>query len=163
MSRKLLVNVITGLLILLFSYAAVSKLLSYQLFILQLSKSPFTSSHAHLISWLVPLGETIVVLLLIGKKTRTTGLYSALFLMTLFTGYIYALLHYSYYIPCSCGGIIAHLSWNQHLYFNLIFTAIALAGALLDVQARIPQTRINGYENEFSRKKGMKLNTLRKK
>ncbi|MBS1533110.1 MAG: hypothetical protein JSU01_22615 [Bacteroidetes bacterium] len=134
MSRKLIVDFITGLLILLFSYAAVSKLLTYRLFIFQLSKSPFTSSQAHLISWLVPSAELLIVMLLVVKRTRTIGLYGALFLMALFTAYIYALLHFSYYVPCSCGGVIARLSWNQHLVFNLLFTSIALVGALLDVR-----------------------------
>jgi len=31
-------------------------------------------------------------------------------------------------IPCSCGGIIAKLSWGQHLVFNLIFLGLALIG-----------------------------------
>jgi hypothetical protein len=48
--------------------------------------------------------------------------------MTLFTIYIFILTHYSEYVPCSCGGVLQKMSWNQHQIFNMVFTGLALLG-----------------------------------
>jgi len=132
MSRKVIVEIISGLLILLFVYAAISKLLDYNTFKFQLGRSPYVTGIAGFVAWALPVGELIVASLLIIKRTKLFGLYASFFLMLLFTGYIYAMLHFSYYIPCSCGGILSKMSWNQHLIFNVVFTCLALSAILLD-------------------------------
>src|SRR5262245_13181963 len=106
MKRNLIIEIISSLLILLFVYTAISKLLDYDTFKVQLGKSPFINSFAGIVAWALPAGEIIVALALAFKKTRLLGLYVSLFLMTMFTAYIYAMLHYSYYLPCSCGGVL---------------------------------------------------------
>ena len=126
-----ILEIISFLLVLLFMYAAVSKLLDYQVFKTQLSKSPFISSFANLVSWSLPVGEIIVGLTLTYRRTRLFGLYCSLFLMTMFTAYIFAMLHYSYYIPCSCGGILSKMDWTAHLWFNAGFVVLIIAGLLL--------------------------------
>lgn len=125
-SRNAIVEIISSLLILLFMYAAVSKLLDYQTFKVQLSKSPFITQFAEVTAWALPVGEILVGLALTSKKTRLIGLYASLLLMTMFTTYIYAMINYSYYIPCSCGGILSKLGWEEHLWFNLGFTLICI-------------------------------------
>nr|WP_276834881.1 MauE/DoxX family redox-associated membrane protein [Chryseobacterium cucumeris] len=57
------------------------------------------------------------------------GLIGSFVLMLIFTGYIALLLSKSKNLPCSCGGILEKMSWNQHLYFNIgcvTLSAIAL-------------------------------------
>src|SRR5690606_36348213 len=77
----------------------------------------------------------VIAFLLVVGRTRLLGLYASFFLMTLFSGYIYAMLHFSYYAPCSCGGILKLFgldeSWNDHLVFNIVFTLLAAVGILL--------------------------------
>src|SRR6185312_13084594 len=109
MSRKLLIEVIASLLILLFIYAAISKLIDYEEFKIQLSKSPFINQFANSVAWSLPVGEIVVGISLSFYKTRIIGLYASLFLLTMFSGYIYTMLNYSYYIPCSCGGILSRM------------------------------------------------------
>lgn len=138
--RKIISEAACLLLILLFGYAAVSKLAAHSTFTLQLSQSPFIESYAPLLTWAVPGTELLAVVLLIFKRTKLDGLYLSLFLMTAFTAYIYAMLHYSYYIPCSCGGVLALLSWKAHLGVNVYFTALAIAGILAEA---LPRTRTN--------------------
>lgn len=130
--RTILVEIIATLLISLFVYTGVSKLADYSTFSLQLSKSPFISPLVKLVAWEIPTIELIAAFLLAIKNTKLLGLYISLFLMTLFTAYIYAMLHYSYYIPCSCGGILSAMNWDQHLVFNAVFTIICIAGILLE-------------------------------
>jgi hypothetical protein len=79
----------------------------------------------------LPAGELAIALALVIKRVRLIGLYASYFLMLLFTGYIWIMLHYSYDLPCSCGGILAALSWKDHLIFNSVFTALALIGVIL--------------------------------
>ncbi|MBW7891306.1 MAG: DoxX family membrane protein [Chitinophagaceae bacterium] len=131
MKKTLIVDIISGLLILLFVYAGLSKLLDYADFKFQLSRSPFVTKVAGLVAWAVPASEIVVALLLVFNRTRLLGFYASFFLMLLFTGYIYAMLHYSYYVPCSCGGVLSQMSWGQHLIFNIAFTILAFLGVVM--------------------------------
>lgn len=128
MKRNTVVEIISSLLVLLFVYAAVSKLLDYQTFKVQLSKSPFITQFAGVTAWALPVGELLVAAALTFKVTRLLGLYASLFLMTMFTAYIWAMLNYSYYIPCSCGGVLSKMDWNTHLWFNAGFVFISVMG-----------------------------------
>jgi hypothetical protein len=128
MFKKLLLELPAVLLTILFTYASISKLLQYNTFRFQLDQSPFTASYSGIIAWTIPAIELITTVLLMFPVTRLKGFHLSYGLMLLFTVYIYAILHYSYFIPCSCGGILSRMNWEQHLVFNIIFTLIALAG-----------------------------------
>lgn len=128
--RNLIAEIISILFILLWGYAGISKLIDYSEFRMQLGLSPFITEFSHLLSWTLPISEIGIAVLLIFSKTQLTGLYFSLFLMTLFSVYIYTMLHHSYYIPCSCGGILGKMQWKPHLYFNLFFVLLAIIGIL---------------------------------
>jgi uncharacterized membrane protein YphA (DoxX/SURF4 family) len=125
------VELICCLFILLFVYAGLSKLLGFRTFKFQLGRSPFITHISGFVAWIIPASELGLVALLAVKRTRLLGLFGAFFLMLLFTGYIFAMLHFSYYLPCSCGGVLAAMSWNQHLLFNIFFVVLALTGITL--------------------------------
>ncbi|MCO6148956.1 DoxX family protein [Flavobacterium sp. NRK1] len=129
--RKLSLTIITTLYILLFVYAAVSKLLDFQDFRIQLGQSPLLSAFAGWLWWLVPLLELTISFLLATGLARTIALFAAYTLMVMFTAYIYIMINYSSYTPCSCGGVLEKLSWKSHLIFNLCFTALGLVGIAL--------------------------------
>lgn len=134
--RGVFTDIIGSLLVLLFSYTAISKLTAYETFVRQLSKSPYVEQYASTIAWLIPVTECLIALLLLIKATRLIALFAAFALMLLFTVYIYAMLHYSYYIPCSCGGVLANMSWTQHFWFNVAFTLLALIGIVLTIMQK---------------------------
>ncbi|MFT3823277.1 MAG: hypothetical protein QM731_05120 [Chitinophagaceae bacterium] len=129
--KATITEIIASLLVILFIYTGINKWMDYDTFVFQLGRSPFVQQLARPIAWVLPAGELLIALALIWKPTRLLGFYTSFFIMTMFTGYIYAMLHYSYYLPCSCGGILASMSWNQHLVFNAIFTLLSLLGILL--------------------------------
>src|ERR1700761_6967038 len=106
MKARLYPELASFLLILLFTYAGVSKILDYKRFSIQLAKSPYISKYAGLLSWGLPLFEFFIVVMLLVNATRLAGLYFSLFVLSAFTAYIIILLNYSYYIPCSCGGLL---------------------------------------------------------
>jgi uncharacterized membrane protein YphA (DoxX/SURF4 family) len=117
--------------ILLFTYAAVSKLLDFENFRVQLGQSPLLSAFAAVISRLVPMIELLIVVLLLSPRFRLTALFASFSLMLMFTAYIYIILNYSSFIPCSCGGILEKMGWNEHLLFNIIFIILAIIGILV--------------------------------
>lgn len=130
-SRSLLVDIICMLLILLFVYAALNKVMEFNKFQAQIGKSPLIMRYVPIISWLVPSSEIMISLILLLPKFRVYGLYMAYSLMLMFTLYIGFILTFSPYVPCSCGGILNNLGWSQHLVFNFAFTLIALSGTFL--------------------------------
>jgi hypothetical protein len=131
MKKETGIEIICSLMIILFVYAGLSKLLDYHVFKFQLGRSPYLAQFPGLIAWVIPAIELSTSILLLWRQTRIVGLYFSFFIMLLFTGYIYAMLHFSYFLPCSCGGILSMMSWRQHLFFNLFFTLVALSGILL--------------------------------
>lgn len=130
--KNIAVEVISLLYILLFIYAEVSKLLDFENFQVQLGQSPLLSAFAHPVSWLVLLSEIIISVLLAIPKLRRYGLHAAFCLMSMFTAYIFIMLHYSSFVPCSCGGILEKMSWNVHLTFNIFFIILAIIALLLE-------------------------------
>ncbi|MDI5887400.1 MauE/DoxX family redox-associated membrane protein [Flavobacterium yafengii] len=124
--------IISFLTALLFMYAASSKLIDFENFRIQLGQSPLLSAFTAWVAILVPVTEILIAIVLFIPKFRFFGLLSAFALMMMFTVYIYIILNFSAYIPCSCGGILEKMTWNQHLVFNLIFVVI-LAVAIIFV------------------------------
>jgi len=131
MKKAIITEIIAALFILLFVYAATSKLMDYSKFRSQLGQSPMLSDFAGWVVWAIPLTEILISFILVSTRFRTLGLYASFSLMTLFTGYIIAITRFSTYVPCSCGGVLQHLSWSQHLVFNIFFMLLALIAILL--------------------------------
>ncbi|HSZ33189.1 MAG TPA: MauE/DoxX family redox-associated membrane protein [Puia sp.] len=128
--KKYIPDIISFLFILLFVYAASSKLFDYQNFKAQLGRSPLLARFWNWI-WIVPTVEILIALLLPFQKTKLLGLYASFSLMTMFTAYIFAILQFSEFIPCSCGGVLSKMSWTEHMWFNIVFILLALSGILL--------------------------------
>lgn len=125
--KKTIVDIICVLLVFLFVYASVSKLSDISGFSNDMNNQPFPDYIKPVLLWVVPGSELLIATFLIFNKTRITGLYGSLILMTLFTLYTtVVLLHFFPYVPCSCGGVIKNLSWKQHLAFNLFFVLITI-------------------------------------
>lgn len=123
--RPVIIQTTCYLYILLFVYAAVSKLLEFEDFRTQLGQSPVFGAIAEWISYGVVITELLISVLLAFDRTRKTGLVFALTLMIMFTTYIIIILNFAAFTPCSCGGIIESLGWTEHLVFNLAFIILA--------------------------------------
>jgi uncharacterized membrane protein YphA (DoxX/SURF4 family) len=123
---------IAYLFVVLFLYAAASKLLDYPKFKIQLGQSPLLTRFADSVAWIIPIIEIGIAMMLATPRLRANALYAAFALMVLFTAYIVAITKFSEYIPCSCGGVLQHLSWTQHFYFNLAFIALSIIAILLN-------------------------------
>lgn len=129
--KKTIVEIICLLYILLFVYASISKLLEFDNFRAQIGQSPLLSPFADFISVCVIAVEIIISILLGIPKTKYTALWFAAALMSMFTVYIVIILHFSSFVPCSCGGILEKLGWREHLVFNIVFLLLAFTALRL--------------------------------
>jgi uncharacterized membrane protein YphA (DoxX/SURF4 family) len=129
--RNLMVEIISYLFIILFVYAAVSKLLDFEHYKAQIRQSSLLNTYTDYVAWGVPVIEILVSLLFFLPKLRLAGLWASFTLMVIFSTYIIFVLNFADSIPCSCGGVIASLSWSQHLIFNIGFSLLAIFGILL--------------------------------
>jgi hypothetical protein len=132
MTRKVVIEIISFLFILLFMNAACSKLMDYQKFTVQVGQSPLLTGFGNSIPWMVITMEILVSVMLAIKRVRLVGFFGAFSLMTMFTAYVIAILNFSSYIPCSCGGVLEKLGWREHLFFNGGFLLLGLAGIVLE-------------------------------
>jgi len=136
MKKSIIIEIISGLLAILFIYASLSKSLNYTTFRLQVSASPVINQFAT-IAWILPVSEIIIALLLTVNHTRKYGLYASAFLLILFTGYIVCMLAFVKHLPCSCGGVLTRLTWEQHVLFNISFLGVCLSGIVLERKINI--------------------------
>ncbi|SHM89777.1 hypothetical protein SAMN05444266_11341 [Chitinophaga jiangningensis] len=128
--RVIIVDGIALLLISLFTYASLSKLADYQKFLSQLGQSEILSAYSKEISIVIPSVELLICCLLFFSRTKLLGLYSSFGLMLLFTLYIGSMLLFTEDVPCSCGGILEHLSWEAHIWFNVGVVLLTVVGVL---------------------------------
>jgi uncharacterized membrane protein YphA (DoxX/SURF4 family) len=142
-----ILSVICYLYMLLFTYAAISKILDFQNFKVQIGQSPLLSAFAGSVSWLVPLVELVIVIMFLFTRFRLTALFASFSLMVMFTAYIFIILNYSSFIPCSCGGILEKLGWKEHLVFNIVFITLSIIGIRIERNAAATELLISKPRN----------------
>jgi len=128
--REYIIQIVCYLYVVLFTYAAISKLMDFENFGIQLGQSPLLSAFTWQLSLAVPIVELLIVAFLVQSKFRVAALYASFVLMVLFTAYIFILLNYAAYVPCSCSGILEKLGWKEHIIFNIIYIVLASAAIL---------------------------------
>jgi uncharacterized membrane protein YphA (DoxX/SURF4 family) len=142
MARRISIETISALFILLFVYASASKLIDYEKFTIQIGQSPLLTGFGSTIPWLVIVLELVMSLALAIPRLRLAALFGSFSLMVMFTAYIIAVLYYSPYVPCSCGGVLEKMGWKEHLIFNFAFMVLAVAGILLVGRKEISEEKI---------------------
>jgi hypothetical protein len=123
--KKWIPDIICGLLILLFTYAAISKLTDRPHFQAVLAQMLLIKHFAGFISFALPITELVVCALLFTPHTRLLGFYVFFGLLISFTVFIGYMILFVPNLPCRCGGVLELMSWGQHLVFNLIFIALS--------------------------------------
>jgi len=127
-SKGLIVSIVSTVFVMLFTYTAVSKIITYDKFVWVLGMSPYIGNMSTYVAWIIPVVELIISGLLIFEKTRRNGLILSLVLMVIFTLYLIFMVSTVSKLPCTCGGVISRMSWNQHIGFNIFLIALSLFG-----------------------------------
>ncbi len=129
MKVRTLTNIITALLILLFCYTAIAKLMDIEEFRRQLNNQVLPRWSKAPLVWLIPGSELLLSVLLALPLTRKMGLWGSALLMSLFTGYM-GLVYTGYFdkVPCNCGGVLQNMGFGVHLLFNSFFLVLSIGG-----------------------------------
>ncbi|PTS94928.1 hypothetical protein DBR11_22260 [Pedobacter sp. HMWF019] len=127
-TKRIIVDVICYLFVALFIYTAASKLIAMDTFRVVLANYPLIGRYHSVVAYLVPLTEIGISTALILPISRKNGLIASMILMVLFLIYILYMFYIDSDLPCSCGGIIAKLSWKNHVWFNSGLILLAFIG-----------------------------------
>src|SRR6476660_2021273 len=116
--RSIFIEIISALLIFLFVYTAISKIITHNSFEAVLHESSLLKEFSNILSWLIPGTEILISILLFFPRFRNIGLLFSALLLTAFTGYIGYMILFTPKLPCSCGGVLKNLDWKMHIIFN---------------------------------------------
>lgn len=119
------IEIVSALLIVLFVYTACTKLMEHQRFFLAMKKNPLIEEYAGFLSWWVPLSELCIATMLVLPRQRRAGLLASAITMAIFSVYVIYMVSTFTDLPCTCGGIIQQMTWQQHVVFNITFTTLA--------------------------------------
>lgn len=127
--RLILKNAIIFALVLLWVYAAASKLLDFNMFRGQMHRQILPDLAKSTLIYILPPLELAAAFLLLFDRTQFAGFSISLVLMAAFTVYVgLAVFRIFDHVPCSCGGILSRMGWDGHFVFNLFFTLLAATG-----------------------------------
>ncbi|MCZ4224831.1 MauE/DoxX family redox-associated membrane protein [Pedobacter rhodius] len=139
--KTLVKSLIPILLVLLFTYAAFSKLVSFTDFRQQLYNQAFPHWLGSFLLYFLLPAEIITALFLCFNRTVLIGLLFSFGLLLAFTIYIaLVVLHYWDRVPCSCGGILNQMDWTAHLIFNCFFLVLNFTVLYIHFLERRPAT-----------------------
>ncbi|MBB5440105.1 putative membrane protein YphA (DoxX/SURF4 family) [Pedobacter sp. AK017] len=124
----MLLDAVRYLFILLFLYAAFSKLYDFQKFKVQLGQSPILSDFTLLVALLVPGVEVLIAIGLAFRRSLLPALWASYGLMWMFIVYIIVILKFTDRPVCNCGGVLEQMSWDVHLLFNMGFVVLSWIG-----------------------------------
>lgn len=127
------------MLVMLWTYAGLSKLIGLERFTEQLKLMPMgiLQRAAPVLAWGVPLLELLLALLLLLPLLRRIALVLSGALLIIFEIYITSMLLSGRELPCTCGGLISQLRWKEHLIFNGAFILLSFVPFLLPYMSHI--------------------------
>jgi putative oxidoreductase len=139
--KQWLLEIISGLLALLFIYTATSKLMDFRQFQKEINNQAFPKVLDPLLIYGLPTLELLSAGLLLIARLRIPGFWIYIVLMILFTGYV-SLVTFHFYdrVPCSCAGVFRLMGWPAHLVFNFAITILAAWGLSLATEEKIINT-----------------------
>ena len=126
MKTHIFLNSLIFILIALFTYTAVSKLIEWKAFRDQISRMPVIGNFSGFFAIAIPVSEILLATALTFSNDIKYALWGSFVLLSIFTVYIVVLTSFAPHLPCSCGGVIEQLSWHQHLVFNCLLMVINL-------------------------------------
>lgn len=129
--RLLSFEFIRYFLICIFLYTTYHKIIDMERFEEDLFRSKLLSNFAIYIKYLIPMSEICVIMLLFIDKYIVIGLYLSLFLLSIFTIYLFFLDHLSLFYGCSCGGVFNTMNYSEHIFINICLILSNILGIFL--------------------------------
>ncbi|PPK98245.1 hypothetical protein SAMN05444682_11818 [Parapedobacter indicus] len=129
---KGLIFIVRLTLVVLWVPVAADKLWDLKGFHSVLLRQPIPDWWADILFWLLPLLELLAAVLIAWRNNRQRnhqGMWLSGVLMLGFTLFIlFGVLGWYEKRPCGCGSVISGLSWEDHLWFNVVFFLLSILG-----------------------------------
>lgn len=135
---ELFIDIITAVLILFWLYAAGTQISDFNKFKGEMNNQVFSGVISGVLVYLIPVLEVTIASLLAYTSTRLWGMILSFSLMLTFSTYVgLAILGVYNKTPCNCAGLLGtNSTWESNLILNLIVTAVAAAGLILNLIRR---------------------------
>lgn len=141
-SEKYILQASCILLLMLWAYAASSKLMDFGLFRAQMQKQMLFPVLKGSLPYLLPPAELLMTVFLIFERSQKTGLYLSFAALLAFTIYIGLGISKVFgKVPCSCGGILNTMGWGTHFLFNIFFLLLTVLGITILNRERRPDNQ----------------------
>ncbi|WP_339880806.1 MauE/DoxX family redox-associated membrane protein [uncultured Algoriphagus sp.] len=117
------------LLILLWGYTGLDKLIRWDASRKAFHNQTFPAELAEILAFAVPISELLIALLLLFSVSRWWGYLSSILLLTVFTTYV-GLIWVGAFprVPCNCAGILESLGWVEHFWLNCFMILLSIIG-----------------------------------
>lgn len=131
----------TTLLILLWTYTGLEKLIRFKDSRKAFLNQPMPHELEEVLAYAIPGVELLLALLLLFLTTRWWGYLGSILLLSIFSTYV-GLIWVGAFprVPCNCAGIIESLGWVEHFILNLTFMGIAVFG-LWSINQKKPEAK----------------------
>ena len=126
MKQRIFIEATSVLFIIVFLYTGLSKLQAHLTFIYTIGWWAPLKPLAPLISYAVPAALIGIAILMLFDRFKLLAMTGAMSMMLIFIGYISFMKIHETNLPCSCGGIIAILTWNQQLMVNIVLLMMSV-------------------------------------
>ncbi|MBD1366580.1 hypothetical protein IDJ77_22390 [Mucilaginibacter sp. ZT4R22] len=134
MKKETILRIISGLMAAMFSYAAAIKLSDYPKSRGEMLNQVFPVPIADVLTWLIPVIEMLLIVLLLLSATRKKATWGSLILLSAFSIYIILATNDAFSrTPCSCGGVLwDSASYLAQLIFNIVFIVLSLISLTIE-------------------------------
>jgi uncharacterized membrane protein YphA (DoxX/SURF4 family) len=129
-TKGVIADLIAYIFIAIFIYTATDKFWKIDDFVKFMSRLDIIGPIGAFLAWTIPIIEVGISILLLRQVTKRKGLIASSILMILFTVYLIYMKLTAETLPCHCGGVIALLSWRDHIYLNIILIVLSVVGVL---------------------------------
>jgi hypothetical protein len=138
--KEIVIEFLSYFFILLFSYAAIRKLIDFQMFKKEISLLFFIKPYAGFVLITVSFLEILVAFLLSISRFRIIGLICAFVLMNLFAGYLISVIEFTKVIPPHFGEIIDYTSLPENLIVTFFLSHLIIFNVYLYMKDRKEKT-----------------------
>ncbi|WP_409514621.1 MauE/DoxX family redox-associated membrane protein [Chryseobacterium sp.] len=138
--KNLIAEIVIFLLLLMWAYTFVSKVLDFDTFRRQINGAYLLSSLGSPLPYILQVLHLSLVILLIKKSWRKVGLITSLSVLLLYTVYLIYILKFAPSIPCSCISLYSALNWNDQLLINLALLVLNIIGLIMFSFKRPPHS-----------------------
>ena len=133
MMNKILSHVSYSILIFIWSYTGIEKIIRFKESRKAFLNQPMPNELEEILAYAVPGVELLLALLLLFSVTRWWGYLGSILLLSVFTTYV-GLIWVGAFprVPCNCAGLLESLGWAEHFWMNLGLIGLSVLGLKME-------------------------------